>query len=149
MKPTKELYQQMQKQKAPKSKTWKNLPLAFLFGGLICALGEGGIQLLTGAFSMEEKTASSWISLTLVLLSTIFTGLGWYAKLAKHAGAGTLVPITGFANSVVSSAIESRSEGWILGIGTKIFAIAGPVILYGTVASVLYGIVYFVWQVFN
>ena len=79
----------------------------------------------------------------LVFLSALFTGLGLYEKLAKHAGAGTLVPITGFANAVVSSAIESKSEGLILGVGAKIFTIAGPVILYGTTASVIYGIIYY------
>ena len=97
---------------------------------------------------LEQKAASAWISIGLVAVSAILTGLGWYAKLAKHAGAGTLVPITGFANGVVSSAIEARTEGWILGIGTKIFTIAGPVILYGTAASMLYGLIYFIWQCF-
>ena len=82
-------------------------------------------------------------------VSAVCTGLGWYAKLGKHAGAGTLVPITGFANGVVSSAIEARTEGWILGIGTRIFAIAGPVILYGTTASMVYGLIYYFWTLFR
>ena len=98
---------------------------------------------------MEQKTASAWISIGLVAASAVCTGLGWYAKLGKHAGAGTLVPITGFANGVVSSAIEARTEGWILGIGTKIFTIAGPVILYGTAASMVYGILYYFWTLFR
>lgn len=97
---------------------------------------------------MEQKSASAWISIGLVAISAILTGLGWYAKLGKHAGAGTLVPITGFANGVVSSAIEARTEGWILGIGTRIFTIAGPVILYGTSASMVYGLIYYIVGLF-
>ena len=148
MKISRTLYETMQNQTAPKSKSWKNIPLAFLIGGLICAIGEAGIHILTEYVGLEQKAASAWISIGLVAVSAILTGLGWYATLAKHAGAGTLVPITGFANGVVSSAIEARTEGWILGIGTKIFTIAGPVILYGPAASMLYGLIYFIWQCF-
>ncbi len=149
MKISQDLYQTMQKQTAPKTKSWKTIPMAFLIGGLICTIGETGIHILTEYCGFEQKTASAWISIGLVAASAILTGLGWYAKIGKHAGAGTLVPITGFANSVVSSAIESRTEGWILGIGTKIFSIAGPVILYGTAASMLYGLVYFFCTLFK
>lgn len=149
MKISQELYKTMQDQTAPRSKSWKNIPLAFLIGGLICTIGEAGIHILTEYCGMDKKPASAWVSIALVAISAILTGLGWYAKLGKHAGAGTLVPITGFANGVVSSAIEARSEGWILGIGTRIFAIAGPVILYGTGASMLYGLIYYVWSLFK
>lgn len=102
-----------------------------------------------GILRREQKTAAAWISIGLVAVSAVCTGLGWYAKLGKHAGAGTLVPITGFANGVVSSAIEARTEGWVLGIGTRIFAIAGPVILYGTSASMVYGLIYYFWTLFR
>ena len=111
MKISRELYQTMQNQTAPKSKSWKNIPLAFLTGGLICTIGEAGIHILTEFCGVEQKTAAAWISIGLVAVSAVCTGLGWYAKLGKHAGAGTLVPITGFANGVVSSAIEARTEG--------------------------------------
>ena len=107
---SRELYQTMQDQTAPKSKAWKNIPLAFLIGGLICAIGEAGIHILTEFCGVEQKTASAWISIGLVAVSAVCTGLGWYAKLGKHAGAGTLVPITGFANAMVSPALEFKSE---------------------------------------
>ena len=94
-------------------------------------------------FGFDEKTAAAWTSITLVFLSALFTGLGLYEKIAKHAGAGTLVPITGFANAVSSPALEFKAEGFILGVGAKVFAIAGPVILYGTAASAVYGIIYY------
>ena len=149
MKISRELYKTMQDQTAPRSKSWKNIPLAFLIGGLICTIGEAGIHILTEYCGMEQKNASAWVSIGLVAFSAVCTGLGWYAKLGKHAGAGTLVPITGFANGVVSSAIEARTEGWILGIGTRIFAIAGPVILYGTTASMVYGLLYYFWTLFR
>ena len=105
MKISRELYQTMQNQTAPKSKSWKNIPLAFLIGGLICTIGEAGIHILTEFCGVEQKTAAAWISIGLVAVSAVCTGLGWYAKLGKHAGAGTLVPITGFAIAVVREAI--------------------------------------------
>jgi len=138
---TPEQYSQMSDDASPKSNVVVNTFKAFLIGGAICLLG----QILLNTFQhfgLDKVASSAWTSVTLVLLSAIFTGLGLYEKLAKHGGAGTLVPITGFANAVVSSAVESKSEGLILGVGAKIFTIAGPVILYGTVASVIYGIIY-------
>jgi stage V sporulation protein AC len=96
------------------------------------------------AAGADAETASLWTSVTLILASSVMTGLGWYQRLAKHAGAGTLVPITGFSNAISSSAIEARSEGLILGVGTKIFTIAGPVILYGSAAAFVYGLLYYV-----
>ena len=94
---------------------------------------------------MDMESASMWTSVTLIILSSIATGLGWYQRLAKHAGAGTLIPITGFSNAITSAAIEARSEGLILGVGTKIFTIAGPVILYGCAASFVYGVIYYIY----
>lgn len=132
----------MTKDACPNTKSWRNIPLAFLIGGLICTLG----QLLTEAFlrqGMAKDEAAAWTSVTLVLLSALLTGLRIYDKIAKFGGAGTLVPITGFANAVVSPAIEFKSEGLILGLGAKMFIIAGPVIVYGTVAAVIYGVILF------
>lgn len=114
---------------------------AFCIGGSICLVGEILRQMLlrTGA---EPDHAAAWTSVILVFCSALLTGLGLYQKLAKHGGAGTLVPITGFANAVASAAVEAKTEGYILGVGTNIFTIAGPVLLYGTAASVLYGVIY-------
>lgn len=132
----------MAAQASPKSKSYVNVPAAFITGGLICVLG----QLILNTFSnmgFDPDTASLWTSVLLIILSAVLTGTGLYEKIAKHAGAGTLVPVTGFANSVVSPALEAKTEGFILGVGTKIFTIAGPVILYGTAASFIYGIIYY------
>ncbi len=142
MKVTPEQYQQMQKKAAPPSKSYINVPMAFFVGGLICMLGQLLLEGYT-ALGLEETAAATWTSITLVVLSTVLTGFGIYEQIAKHAGAGTLVPITGFSNAIASSAIESKSEGFVLGVGTKIFTIAGPVILYGCAASVVYGIIYY------
>lgn len=139
---TKKEYSEMSKKASPNSRSWVNVPVAFLIGGAICTLGEIFLNIFS-KFGFEKESAGAWASIILVFLSALFTGLGLYEKLAKHAGAGTLVPITGFANAVVSSAIESKTEGFILGVGAKIFTIAGPVILYGTTASVIYGVIYY------
>ncbi len=135
-------YEQMQKQNAPHSKSYCNIPMAFLIGGLICTIGQLLMEFYKG-LELSQTEASAWTSVTLVLCSAVLTGFGVYERLAKHAGAGTLVPITGFANAISSCAIEAKSEGWILGVGAKIFTIAGPVILYGCTASVIYGIIYY------
>ena len=142
---TPELYQEMQERSAPKSNSKVNVLVAFLVGGVICTIG----QILLEAYEMmgmEEATASAWVSVTLVLTSMFLTGFGLYEKIARHAGAGTLVPITGFANAITSCAIEAKTEGYILGIGTKIFTIAGPVILYGCTASAIYGLIYYAFH---
>lgn len=139
---TKKEYSEMSKKASPNSRSWVNVPVAFLIGGAICTLGEIFLNIFT-KLGFEKESAGAWASIILVFLSALFTGLGLYEKLAKHAGAGTLVPITGFANAVVSPAIESKTEGFILGVGAKIFTIAGPVILYGTAASVIYGVIYY------
>ncbi len=141
---TQKEYSEMSKKASPNSRSWVNVPVAFLIGGAICTLGEIFLNIFT-KFGCAKESAGAWASIILILLSAILTGFGLYEKIAKHAGAGTLVPITGFANAVVSSALESKSEGFILGVGAKIFTIAGPVILYGTTASVLYGLVYYLF----
>ena len=139
---SKQQYDEMVKKASPNSKSFKDIPKAFLIGGVICCIGQALNDLLKSG-GLDEKTAAAWTSVTLVLLSAILTGLGYYEKIAKHGGAGTLVPITGFANAVVSPALEFKSEGYVLGLGAKIFIISGPVILYGTAASVLYGLIYY------
>ena len=141
---TQKEYSEMSKKASPNSRSWVNVPVAFLIGGAICTLGEIFLNIFT-KFGCAKESAGAWASIILILLSAILTGFGLYEKIAKHAGAGTLVPIAGFANAVVSSALESKSEGFILGVGAKIFTIAGPVILYGTTASVIYGLVYYLF----
>lgn len=139
---TPQQYAMMQKRVEPRSNSRVNIPTAFLVGGAICVLGQ---LLLEGymRLGIDRQAASGWVSVTLVVCSAILTGFGLYEKLARHAGAGTLVPITGFANAVTSAAIEAKTEGLILGVGTKIFTIAGPVILYGCTAAAVYGAVYY------
>lgn len=138
---TKEEYKKMYKKASPPTKSYKNIPIAFLVGGGICTLGEG-LKSLYKFLDFSEKNSSTLTSISLVFLSALLTGLGVYHSIAKYAGAGTLVPITGFANSVVSPAIEFKTEGFVTGLGAKIFIICGPVILYGTLASVVYGVIY-------
>ena len=147
MKITKQEYQNIAKKRAPKSPLFKDCLCAFLVGGLLCAAGEIVI-LLIGNAGLEEKDARLAGSLSLIFLSVLLTGLNVYDNIAKHAGAGTLVPITGFANSMASPAMEFKSEGFVLGVGAKMFSIAGPVIVYGTVASVVYGLIYWITTLF-
>lgn len=139
-------YQKLSDKMAKKSPIVKDCLYSFIIGGAICALGESLSQLYKG-FGMEEKTASSLVAISLILLSAILTALGVYDKIAKYGGAGTLVPITGFANSIVSPAMEFVPEGWILGVGVKIFSIAGPVLAYGGLTSFISGIIYYVTEV--
>ena len=139
---SKQQYEKMYKQASKGTKWYVTTPKAFFFGGLICLLGQSLLDLYR-SLGLEQKTASLAVSVTLIFLSAFFTALGWYEKLAKHAGAGTLVPITGFANSVAAPALEFKTEGFVLGLGAKIFIISGPVILYGTLASIVYGLIYF------
>lgn len=135
-------YQELSKKASPNSKSWIDIPCAFAIGGAICLIGEFFLNTFQ-KYGFDEKACGGWTSVILVLLSALFTGLGWYGKIAKRGGAGTLVPITGFANAVVSPALEFKTEGYVLGLGAKIFIISGPVILYGCTASVLYGLVYY------
>jgi len=133
-------YQAYVKQKAPKSPIVKNTLLAFLVGGAICAVGQLILNGYTG-LGLEKTDAGTATSVTLVFLSAVATGLGLYTRLARFAGAGTLVPITGFANAVVSPAVDFKSEGLITGTAVKMFTIAGPVIVFGVAASIVYGAV--------
>ncbi len=135
-------YQEMVKKSSPCSRSFIDIPKAFLIGGLICLAGQI-IMNIYKSTGIGDTASAAWTSITLVIISAVLTGFGLYEKMAKHGGAGTLVPITGFANAVVSPALEFKSEGYVLGLGAKIFIIAGPVILYGTVASVIYGFIYY------
>jgi len=133
---------------SPKSPTGKNCLRAFLTGGAICLLGQVLLTVYTGPLGLEKEAAGTLCAVSLIFLSALLTGLSVYDDIAKFAGAGTLVPITGFANAVVSPAMEFKTEGFILGVGAKMFTIAGPVIVYGTVASVVYGIIYWITTLF-
>ena len=133
---------------APKSPLAADLVKAFAVGGLICCLGEALGMAYEHFAGLDEESVAAWVSITLVFLSALFTGLNIYDKIARFAGAGTLVPITGFANSVVSPALEFKTEGFILGTAVKMFTIAGPVIVYGVTASVVYGVIYWITTLF-
>lgn len=130
---------------APASPTLKNCTLAFLIGGIICTVGQALLLVYRDLLSMPQKDAGTLTSVTLIFLAALLSGLGIFERIAKRAGGGTLVPITGFANSVVSPAIDSKSEGLILGVGAKIFTVAGPVLLYGTLAGAIFGVIYFIF----
>lgn len=142
---SKQEYQKYVDSLQKKSPIIKDVLCAFLIGGLICVLGQG---VMNGylALGLEKDGASTAMSVTLVFLSAILTGFSVYDDIARFAGAGTLVPITGFANSVVAPAIEFKAEGFITGMAAKMFSIAGPVIVYGTVASVVYGLILVIFQ---
>ena len=140
-------YRQMSKQAAPKSPVLLNCIKAFLVGGLICTIGQVEVNLLVNA-GMEIKDARLLCSVSLVLLSIILTGFNVYDNIAKHAGAGTLVPITGFANAVASPAIEFKTEGLVTGLGAKMFIIAGPVLVYGITAATIYGLIRYIAGLF-
>lgn len=143
MKPIdKESYRAYAKRHASRSPLLRDCFAAFLVGGGICMFGQGLFDLYT-VLGMAELPARTTASCTLILLAVVLTGLGVFDKIAKFAGAGTLVPITGFANAVVAPAIDTKAEGLVLGLGAKIFTIAGPVILYGTLASSIYGVLYY------
>lgn len=127
---------------SPKSPLFKDMSLAFLFGGLICAIGEC-LFLLFEYIGLDEKTRGTLVTVILIFAAALITALGFFDNIARYAGAGTLVPVTGFSNAVVSEAIDSASEGIILGVGAKIFTVAGPVILFGITSGVVYGIIYY------
>ncbi len=140
----KENYKEYVKQKTPVHNVYLNMAKAFILGGIICVIGQVIMNYCKGT-GMKEEIAGSWTSLILVLLSVILTGVNVYPNLAKWGGAGALVPITGFANSVAAPAIEYKKEGQVFGIGAKIFTIAGPVILYGIFTSWVLGLIYWVY----
>ena len=143
---TEKEYARLVKEMSPKSPIWRDCLNAFWIGGLICTLG----QLIMNGYmtlGIDKEAAGTAMSMTLVALSALLTGLSLYDDIAKHAGAGTLVPITGFANAVAAPALEFKTEGFILGVGAKMFTIAGPVIVYGVGASVVYGLIYWICQI--
>ena len=144
---TEKEYGKLIKEMAPRSPIGKDCLHAFWIGGLICTIGQA---LINGyaALGLEKQDAGTAASMTLVVLSALLTGLSLYDNIAKHAGAGTLVPITGFANSVVAPAVEFKTEGFVLGMAAKMFSIAGPVIVYGLSASVVYGVIYWITTLF-
>lgn len=140
-------YDALVREMSPKSPMGKDCINAFWIGGLICVLGQIFINWYT-SLGLEKQDASTAGSMTLVVLSALLTGLSLYDNIAKFAGAGTLVPITGFANSISAPAVEFKTEGFILGVGAKMFTIAGPVIVYGISASVVYGLIYWITTLF-
>ena len=144
----KKTYKKFADAHAPSSPIAKNCVWAFVIGGGICTVGQGLLVLYRDLIGMPQKDAGTLCSVTLVFIAALLSGLGWFEKIAKRAGGGTLVPITGFANSVVSPAIDSKAEGFVLGVGAKIFTVAGPVLLYGTLAGAVYGVVYWICSLF-
>lgn len=140
----KKTYKKYTEARAAGSPLVKNCVKAFLCGGAICCFAEGLKTVYISQLNMTEDDAGLLTSVTLIFLAILLTGIGVFDKIAKHAGAGTLVPITGFANAVASPAIDSRGEGMVMGVGAKIFTVAGPVLLYGTFSGAIYGVVYWI-----
>jgi len=141
---TEKQYGKLVEEMSPKSPMWRDCLNAFWIGGLICCLGQVFVNCY-GAWGLDKEAAGTAASMSLVALSALLTGLSLYDDIAKHAGAGTLVPITGFANAIAAPAVEFKTEGFILGVGAKMFTIAGPVIVYGLSASVVYGLIYWIY----
>ncbi len=144
----KEQYKKYAAAHAPKSPIVADCLRAFFVGGLICVLAQTLVDVYEKWCGLLHDEAATLASVTLVFLAVVLTALGVFDKIAKFAGAGTLVPITGFANSVASPAIDSRAEGLVLGVGAKIFTVAGPVLLYGTLSGALFGVIYYIWGLF-
>lgn len=142
-------YEQYVKQMTPTHNLWLQMMKAFVVGGTICLLGQVILNFCTETVGMDKETAGSWCSLSLILLSVLLTGFNLFSRIAKWGGAGALVPITGFANSVAAPAIEFKKEGWVFGVGCKIFTIAGPVILYGIFTSWVIGLIFWILQLFG
>lgn len=136
----------MTEKASPPSPTAKNLPKAFVIGGLICCIGQGLTDFYDKVAGLELKDARAATSVTLILIAAVLTSLGWFAPIARHAGAGTLVPITGFSNSIVSPAMEFKCEGQVFGVGANMFKIAGPVLVFGITSSWIYGLIIWVTQ---
>ncbi len=140
---TNDQYNEYVKKKSPNSSTLKDCFLAFLIGGLICTIGQF-INIFFTSRGLSEELSATLTSVSLIFLGALLTGLNVYDDIAKYAGGGTIVPITGFANSIVSSAMEFKSEGFVMGLGAKIFTIAGPVIVFGVISSVVCGLIYYI-----
>ena len=130
----------------PKSPILLNCIKAFAIGGAICAIGQGFLNIYK-ALGLDKEPASTHVTVSMIVIGALLTGLNIYPKIAKHGGAGTLVPVTGFSNAVSAPALEAKTEGYVLGVGAKIFTIAGPVILFGTLSSVICGIIYFFMKI--
>ena len=141
-------YARFVRARAPRSPILKNCLWAFLVGGGICLFGEGLNQIFTRLAGMTVEGAATVTAIALIFIAVLLTGIGLFDRIARFAGGGTLVPITGFANAVASSAIDARAEGFVLGVGAKIFTVAGPVLLYGTAAGALYGLIYWLSGIF-
>lgn len=148
MRPSNKEYSKMVKKASPPSPKIKDYIFAYVLGGLICAFGQLLTEFYRRVVGFDEANIKTAVPVTLIFLAALLTALKIFNKIAKFAGAGTLVPITGFSNAVVSPAIEFKAEGWVLGLGANMFKIAGPVIVYGTVASVIYGIIYWIAGLF-
>ena len=142
----KQKYNKMVQKASKPSPKLKNFVWAYAVGGLICVIGQLLTEMYT-SFDLPEKVVKMAVPSTLIFIASLLTGIGIFDKIAKHAGAGTIVPITGFSNAVTAPAIEFKSEGFIMGVGAKMFTIAGPVIVYGIVASVVYGIIYWIFKI--
>ena len=141
-------YQNYVDKMTPNSPLFKDLLLAFLFGGTICALGQILFNLCE-SLGYDKRVCGIVVTTTLILIATLLTSLGVFDKIARLAGAGTLVPVTGFSNAIASEAIDAKSEGYVLGVGAKIYTVAGPVILYGLLSGVIYGVIYYLWGLFG
>ena len=139
---SKKVYSEYVEKITPTHNVWLQMLKAYIVGGIICVIGQGISEFSTAVLKVDMDTAATYTSLGLILLSVILTALNIFPRIVKFGGAGALVPITGFSNAGVSPAIEFKSEGWVLGLGAKMFVIAGPVIVYGVAASVVYGFIY-------
>ncbi len=148
MKYNKKQYSDYVEKKAEKSPIIKDVIMAFIIGGLICVIGQAFSDLYKSGLGLNKDMTKSAVCITMIFLGALLTGLNIYNKLAKHAGAGTIVPITGFANAIVSPAMEFRREGLILGLASKMFVVAGPVMVYGISSSVIVGLIYYIIQLF-
>ena len=143
-----ENYLEYVKKISPKTKEFRSLFRAFWVGGVICLIGQGFRYLLTYAFNLSGDELSSYVSMIMIFLGALLTGLGVYDRIGKYAGGGSIVPITGFANSVVSPAMEFKTEGYIYGLAAKMFLVSGPIIVFGIASSVLVGLIYYVAYLF-
>ena len=136
-------FQKISKEMAPKPQYFKNIILAFIVGGIICTIGQFILNIML-RFGMDEEAAKQWLPIIMIFIGALLTGFGVYDKIASFGGAGTVVPITGFSNAVVSPAIEFKKEGFVFGVAAKMITIAGPVLVYGIGTSVIIGIIYYI-----
>lgn len=141
-------FQNLSKEMAPKPKYLKNIIMAFIVGGAICTIGQFILNMLI-KFGVDKESAKQWLPIIMIFIGALLTGIGVYDKIATFGGAGTVVPITGFSNAMVSPAIEFKKEGFVFGVAAKMFTIAGPVLVYGIGTSVIIGLIYYVLQLFG